>query len=115
MLLAMQLMAVRCWFADAQPVSPPATIRIGALLAYNSTIGKAVRPALELAVRDINNSSLLGDSQLVLHLGNSNCSAFQGAATGKHVPLLRSLSYSSCSHLCFYFLFQVLQLEMRDF
>lgn len=81
----MQLMAVRCWFADAQPVSPPATIRIGALLAYNSTIGKAVRPALELAVRDINNSSLLGDSQLVLHLGNSNCSAFQGAATASNL------------------------------
>lgn len=59
-------------------------IPIGGLLAFNSTIGRAARAALELAVRDVNNASTNGSvPQLVLHLSNSNCSAFQGAAAGK--------------------------------
>ena len=70
------------------PSSPdPASIAIAGLLAYNSTIGRAAKAALELAVRDVNNASVLGnDTQLVLNLGNTNCSAFQGAAAGEWIP-----------------------------
>jgi len=71
--------------------SPGAWIGIGGLLAFNSTIGRAAKAALELAVRDVNNASVLGEStQLVLHLGNTNCSAFQGAAAGNVIasPIL---------------------------
>jgi hypothetical protein len=91
--LAMQLLVAMWWGArqlEAAPASPapapgqpPALIAIGGLLAFNSTIGRAAKAALELAVHDVNNASLLGNAtQLVLHLGNTNCSAFQGAAAG---------------------------------
>jgi len=68
---------------SAQPIA------IGGLLAFHSTIGRAAQAAMELAIRDVNNASANGSalvSQLVLHLGNSNCSAFQGAAAGKLKP-----------------------------
>ncbi len=102
--LTMQaLLVAMCWWLvwwgahllDAAPVSaPPAqlppVIGIGGLLAFNSTIGRAAKAALELAVSDLNNSSLLGNAtQLVLHLGNTNCSAFQGAAAGTFLILHR--------------------------
>lgn len=63
--------------------APPQTVGIGGLLSYNSTIGRAAKASLELAVEEVNNAGLLGNATLVLHLGNTNCSAFQGAAAGK--------------------------------
>lgn len=63
--------------------APPQTVGIGGLLSYNSTIGRAAKASLELAVEEVNNAGLLGNTTLVLHLGNTNCSAFQGAAAGK--------------------------------
>lgn len=84
--------------AAALPVMAQQSIAIGGLLAFNSTIGRAAKASLELAIRDVNNasangSSLLGNStQLVLHLGNTNCSAFQGAAAGTSTSLSPSLA-----------------------
>lgn len=75
------------------PQAAPQYVAVGGLLAFNSTIGKAAKAALELAVADVNNAGILESSQLVLHLGNTNCSAFQGAAAGafrnliNHLPL----------------------------
>lgn len=72
----------------AQPIA------IGGLLAFNSTIGRAAKASLELAIRDVNNGSIDGapfvgtSTQLVLHLGNTNCSAFQGAAAGNLAQIL---------------------------
>lgn len=87
------LEAIDITIAPIQPVvqsQKTESIGIGGLIAFNSTIGRAAKAALELAVRDVNNALLLGQfTQLVLHLGNTNCSAFQGAAAGKVVvPLI---------------------------
>eukprot|EP00249_Psilotum_nudum_P017988 c26587_g1_i1 orf=687-3488(-) len=66
---------------DAANVTVPITINIGALYALNSTIGRVAKPAIMLAVNDINmDNSVLNNSKLVLHTVDTNCSAFQGAA-----------------------------------
>jgi len=69
--------------APAAVVSNSSVLLLGGLLAYNSSIGIAAQAAIELAVSDVNAAGLLGGRQLVLHLSNTNCSAFQGAASGK--------------------------------
>lgn len=76
-------------------VSNSSVLLLGGLLAYNSTIGIAAQAAIELAVSDVNAAGLLGGRQLVLHLTNTNCSAFQGAASGKqadHQNLLQEFN-----------------------
>lgn len=61
----------------------PETLRIGALLATNSTIGKAALAAMDYAIQMVNNdSSVLPDTKLEITIANTNCSAFQGAAAG---------------------------------
>ncbi|KAI5055037.1 hypothetical protein GOP47_0030182 [Adiantum capillus-veneris] len=56
------------------------SINIGALVDYNSTIGRLASEAIAIAVTDINrNGSLLGGRKLVVHMLDTNCSAFQGA------------------------------------
>jgi hypothetical protein len=68
---------------NASSSTAPATLAIGGLLAFNSTIGRAAKAALELGVADVNaDATLLPHTKLVLHLGNTNCNAFQGAAAG---------------------------------
>lgn len=86
--LILVMLASRCFLmgnADQNDTAnaPPPTVGIGGLLSYNSTIGRAAKASLELAVEEVNNAGLLGNATLVLHLGNTNCSAFQGAAAGK--------------------------------
>jgi len=68
---------------NASSSTVPATLAIGGLLAFNSTNGRAAKAALELGVADVNaDATLLPHTKLVLHLGNTNCNAFQGAAAG---------------------------------
>jgi glutamate receptor, ionotropic, plant len=57
-------------------------VHIGALFTFDSVIGKAVRPAIELAVADVNTdpSILLGD-QIECYAG-ANCSCFIGTVEG---------------------------------
>jgi len=63
------------------PPRPPATVNVGALLAYNTTMGRVAKQAIEMALEDVNNSpSLLNGTQLVLTMMDSNCSAFLGTA-----------------------------------
>lgn len=63
------------------PPRPPATVNVGALLAYNTTMGRVAKQAIEMAVEDVNNSpSLLNATQLLLTMMDSNCSAFIGTA-----------------------------------
>jgi len=65
------------------PPRPPATVNVGALLAYNTTMGRVAKQAIEMALEDVNNSpSLLNGTQLVLTMMDSNCSAFLGTAAG---------------------------------
>ncbi|EER97313.1 glutamate receptor 3.4 isoform X1 [Sorghum bicolor] len=57
----------------------PAEVRIGALFTFDSVIGKAVRPAIELAVADVNaDPSILWGTNLSVLMQDTNCSGFVG-------------------------------------
>ncbi|CAL9135826.1 unnamed protein product [Musa textilis] len=59
--------------------SRPSEISIGALFTFNSTIGRAAKLAIELAVEDVNkNSSVLAGTRLRLFTQDTNCSGFLG-------------------------------------
>ncbi|WOK99754.1 glutamate receptor 3.5-like isoform X1 [Canna indica] len=61
----------------------PSSIGIGALFTFNSTIGRAARLALELAVEDVNNDpSILPQTRLDLYAQDTNCSGFLGTIQG---------------------------------
>jgi hypothetical protein len=69
---------------DAQ--AAPSVIHIGALVSYDTFIGRAAIKAIKMALDDINkDKTLLNTSVLALHLLDTNCSAFTGVAAGKHV------------------------------
>ena len=58
-------------------------LHIGVLVSYGTLIGRVAKQAIEMAVDDINrNESFLQGSKLVVHVLDTNCSAFQGAASG---------------------------------
>lgn len=66
---------------NAGLVKRPDVVHIGALVAYDSTIGKVAKKAIELALEDVNvNSSVLNGTRLVLTMIDTNCSAFLGTA-----------------------------------
>ncbi|CAL5072420.1 unnamed protein product [Urochloa decumbens] len=57
----------------------PAEVRIGALFTFDSVIGKAVRPAIELAVAHVNaDPSILRGTKLNVLMQDTNCSGFVG-------------------------------------
>ncbi|WOL04889.1 glutamate receptor 3.4-like isoform X1 [Canna indica] len=59
--------------------SRPAEISIGTLFTFNSTIGRAAKLAIELAVDDVNrNPKVLGGTKLKLLEQDTNCSGFLG-------------------------------------
>eukprot|EP01018_Ginkgo_biloba_P018050 Gb_20693 [translate_table: standard] len=66
----------------------PASVNVGALVAYNTTIGKVAKRAIQMALEDVNrNASVLNGTRLVLTMMDSNCSAFIGtAAEGNAIP-----------------------------
>ena len=62
----------------------PTAIHIGALVSYDTFIGRSAAKAIQLALEDIKKDrNLLNSSELVLHLVDTNCSAFTGVAAGK--------------------------------
>nr|DAD46525.1 TPA_asm: hypothetical protein HUJ06_016462 [Nelumbo nucifera] len=59
--------------------SRPSVVNIGAILSFDSTIGRVAKIALEAAMDDVNsNSSVLHGTKLVIKMQNSNCSGFVG-------------------------------------
>ena len=59
-------------------------IHIGALVSYDTFNGRAARKAIQMAVDSINkDKNILNNSELVLHMLDTNCSAFPGVAAGK--------------------------------
>ncbi|KAL6840736.1 hypothetical protein ACP4OV_029600 [Aristida adscensionis] len=57
----------------------PAEVRVGALFTFDSVIGKAVRPAIELAVADVNaDPRVLVGTKLSVLMQDTNCSGFVG-------------------------------------
>lgn len=63
--------------------SRPSVVNIGAILSYNSTIGKVATIAIKEAVKDVNaDPSILPGTNLWLQTQNSNCSGFLGMVEG---------------------------------
>jgi ionotropic glutamate receptor len=63
--------------------SRPASVNIGAIFTFNSTIGRVAKIAIEEAVKDVNsNSSILRGTKLDLTMQDSNCSGFFGMVEG---------------------------------
>lgn len=57
----------------------PNALNIGALFTFDSTIGRAAKLAIQLAVDDVNaNSSILAGTRLNVILKDTNCSGFLG-------------------------------------
>ncbi|TKW23135.1 hypothetical protein SEVIR_4G273600v4 [Setaria viridis] len=57
----------------------PSEVAVGALFTYDSTIGRAARLAVELAVDDVNaDGTVLAGTKLSLKTHDTNCSAFIG-------------------------------------
>lgn len=64
----------------------PAVVNIGAVLTYDSVIGRVAKAAIEAAVADVNeNASVLGGTRLNLVMRDANCSVFLGSAAGNVV------------------------------
>ncbi|XP_078432446.1 glutamate receptor 3.4-like [Wolffia australiana] len=60
-------------------LSRPSSVNVGALVAFNSILGKATRAAIEAAVEDVNNSTaVLPGTKLNLFAADTNCSEFVG-------------------------------------
>ncbi|XP_020589698.1 glutamate receptor 3.4-like isoform X2 [Phalaenopsis equestris] len=60
-------------------LSRPRVVNIGALFTFNSTIGRAAGPAIQLAVEDVNaDSSILGGTRLNVIAQDTKCSGFLG-------------------------------------
>ncbi|KAK6918873.1 Receptor, ligand binding region [Dillenia turbinata] len=59
--------------------SRPGIVNIGALLTYNSVIGRAAKPAIAAAIEDVNSDqSVLRGTKLNLSVHDTNCSGFFG-------------------------------------
>ncbi|MCO5550214.1 hypothetical protein L7F22_034260 [Adiantum nelumboides] len=61
---------------------PPPSVKIGALLAFNTTIGEFAQRAMQLAVQEVNNAEdVLSGTRLDLKIYNTGCTPIQGAAS----------------------------------
>lgn len=61
----------------------PEFVNIGATLAFNSTIGKVARIAIQAAVDDVNSDpSILGGTKLRMKMQDTNYSGFMGIVEG---------------------------------
>ncbi|KAJ4965172.1 hypothetical protein NE237_017021 [Protea cynaroides] len=59
--------------------SRPSIVNVGAILTFNSTIGRVARIAIETAMEDVNrNSSVLRGTKLAIKMGDTNCNGFIG-------------------------------------
>ncbi len=61
----------------------PEFVNIGAILAFNSTIGKVARVAVQAAIDDVNSDpSILGGTKLRMKMQDTNDSGFLGIIEG---------------------------------
>ncbi|WOL17775.1 glutamate receptor 3.7-like [Canna indica] len=80
------LLAFATGLAGFASAGRPAVVNVGAVLTYDSVIGRVAKVAIEAAVADINaNSSVLGGTRLNLMMHDANCSVFLGAAAALNV------------------------------
>jgi ionotropic glutamate receptor len=80
MLLRLALLAAA---AATVTAARPSEVAVGALFTYDSTIGRAARLAIELAVDDVNaDRTVLAGTHLNLLAQDTNCSGFLGTIEG---------------------------------
>jgi ionotropic glutamate receptor len=79
-------------------ISRPTEVRIGALFTFDSVTGRAVKPAIELAVADVNaDPGVLSGTKLTVLMQDTNCSGFVGTIEGLYFLLFHQLFFSrSC-------------------
>ena len=83
MLLRLALLAVAAVTVTAAGGARPSEVAVGALFTYDSTIGRAARLAIELAVDDVNaDAKVLSGTKLNLMPMDTNCSGFLGTIKG---------------------------------
>ncbi|KAJ8506830.1 hypothetical protein OPV22_007716 [Ensete ventricosum] len=64
----------------------PAVVNVGAVLTYDSVIGRVAKAAIEAAVADVNaNASVLGGTRLNLVMRDANCNVFLGSTAALSV------------------------------
>jgi glutamate receptor, ionotropic, plant len=77
----------------------PREVAVGALFTYDSTIGRAARLAIELAVDDVNaDRTVLVGSTLKLITQDTNCSGFLGTINGSLLASSSPQLLASMSH-----------------
>jgi ionotropic glutamate receptor len=82
----------------------PSAVTVGALFTYESTIGRAARLAIELAVDDVNEDAIvLAGTKLNLITHDTNCSSFLGTIEGqlRSLHLLLQFCYTTLFFLQF--------------
>lgn len=78
--------------ADFISCKRPAVVNIGAVLSYDSVIGRVTRPAIEAAVADVNSDkNILDGTRLNLIMESANCNAFLGAVGGRFFWLISNI------------------------
>lgn len=83
MFLLLVLLAAAAARAVSAAVARPREVAVGALFTYDSTIGRAARLAIELAVDDVNaDRTVLAGTTLNLTTQDTNCSGFLGIVDG---------------------------------
>ena len=61
----------------------PKSVTAGAILTFNSTVGKVARIAIQAAVNDVNSDpSVLGGTKLNIKMQDTNFSGFRGIIEG---------------------------------
>lgn len=76
--------------------SRPAVVKIGAIFAFNSTIGSAAKVAINAALDDVNaDSSVLRGTNLTIEMQDSSCNGFLGVIEGTPHLLQPSICFSS--------------------
>jgi len=96
MLLRLALLAVAAVTVTA--AARPSEVAVGALFTYDSTIGRAARLAIELAVDDVNaDRTVLAGTHLNLLAQDTNCSGFLGTIEGWLLSALPVSSLLCCS------------------
>jgi ionotropic glutamate receptor len=61
----------------------PKVVKIGALLNFNTSVGKVAKVAIEAAVEDVNSSTILGETKLQVTMLDTKNSSFLGMLDGK--------------------------------
>lgn len=65
--------------------SRPSVLNIGAIISFDSTIGRVAKIAIDEAVKDVNaDPNILPGTHLVVTMQDSNCSGFLGMIQGNY-------------------------------